>query len=1203
MDPASAELRGVNGPGLALAEVARCACGEEASGIQPFSSGSALTLAILAETVLAELPEYPGPHNRWLPARGRRLLAFSDSRAEAARLGPRLTRQHETQLVRAIIAEALRNQLTGDPATVASMRGLRDLMADHLRNPMLTPGQRQLFETQKEDYERQLRQLEVGGSMQSWAGALAQEPRLAEILHRETAEKHRADNWGQDQWEQNLSYIRREETLRFLAREFARRTRRDATAETLGLAEVTYPGLEALAAPPAFIGALPSEATRRALASSWCDVLAALCDTLRMDGVVTLGSDEADAGYEYGRRLVGRWCSLRERGRVIPFAGQPPRKPNEAPQQRRLAFAVALLKAAGLADRDVNNAAMGLLDAAFNQLLELAKPADQPNGGVGQLAWLERSPRQVRGGPPVDAIRLVFPNLGLRRPATWYRCHHGHVWSRAPLNCAPEKGCSGTLRPVTEEGLNDAPRLARQRREYRDSPIFRVGLWAEEHSAQLAPQENRRLQDLFKIGVRNVLSATTTLELGIDIGGLNAVLLSNVPPGKSNYLQRAGRAGRRADGSSIVVTFARPQPYDREVFRRIDVYLGRQLRRPLVFLERDRVVRRHLHALLLNEFFRQVDRPEAHVGAMNAFGYMGVFCHAPRADRWRVGGNRPARSAPDPVVVPTPPPVWWQAARPDAGLEAQFREFLHWMRDYGETALGEPIRRLFEGSQLSAEYPAWRALFNAVITAFDSAVKPWHTDYEALYTAWAEAVEAGFRAQANAIRYQLEAQWEMTVIEALADRQFLPRYGFPIGLHQLRVIAPDEGRPGRIREEDQYRLERSGTLALREYVPGSQLVVGGRLVTSHGLLKHWTGAALDKTPGYTGQYTQCTAGHFYYWLSKEQEFCPTCGAPSQSTPRQLLFPRHGFTTAAWDPPHWGTEQERVGELHQSTITFSRPAVEGGLLREERFAGVAGLRAEYREGAELLVYNEGENGLGFAICLACGYAESERQPRRKGAIDLPASFERHTRLDQPDERYRCRQEGKLPPVARNVTLAAHEVTDALLVDFSGCLSMADSTDKDLVATLGYALLQAGAKLLELDTRELDVLTTPTGQTGQSSGAVICDGTPGGAGHVLELMKRGAEWLRVARQQLFVDDEHDRRCERACLDCLLSFDTQIEVPRFKRRRAREVLDALLSAEPPLPCARGDVLPEFGDDAAVVRPAKAERLRRAQERMARR
>jgi hypothetical protein len=59
-----------------------------------------------------------------------------------------------------------------------------------------------------------------------------------------------------------------------------------------------------------------------------------------------------------------------------------------------------------------------------------------------------------------------------------------------------------------------------------------------------------------------------------------------------------------------------------------------------------------------------------------------------------------------------------------------------------------------------------------------------------------------------------------------------------------------------IREEDQYRLERAGLLALREYVPGSQLLVVGRLVTSRGLLKHWTGAELDNYIGLRGNYAE-----------------------------------------------------------------------------------------------------------------------------------------------------------------------------------------------------------------------------------------------------------------------------------------------------------------------------------------------------------
>ena len=119
--------------------------------------------------------------------------------------------------------------------------------------------------------------------------------------------------------------------------------------------------------------------------------------------------------------------------------------------------------------------------------------------------------------------------------------------------------------------------------------------------------------------------------------------------------------------------------------------------------------------------------------------------------------------------------------------------------------------------------------------------------------------------QANALRYQTMAFHEMTVIEALADEQFLSRYGFPIGLLRLCVLAvtePDkpDAKPY-VREEDQYRLERPGLLAMREYVPGASFFVGNKVVTSHGLLKHWTGANLNTAIGFRGQMAECVNGH------------------------------------------------------------------------------------------------------------------------------------------------------------------------------------------------------------------------------------------------------------------------------------------------------------------------------------------------------
>ena len=67
-----------------------------------------------------------------------------------------------------------------------------------------------------------------------------------------------------------------------------------------------------------------------------------------------------------------------------------------------------------------------------------------------------------------------------------------------------------------------------------------------------------------------------------------------------------------------------------------------------------------------------------------------------------------------------------------------------------------------------------------------------------------------------------------------------------------------------VREEDQYRLERPGVLAMREYVPGASFFIGNKIITSHGLFKHWTGTNLHTAIGFRGLMAECVNGHRFY---------------------------------------------------------------------------------------------------------------------------------------------------------------------------------------------------------------------------------------------------------------------------------------------------------------------------------------------------
>jgi DEAD/DEAH box helicase domain-containing protein len=1205
VDPETGMCSGEGASGVRLYRVEACSvCGEESASILSFSAYSNLFLSILAETLLAELPVYPSEDKLWLPAQGRRVLAFSDSRQEAARLGPRLTRQHETQLVRAAIMRSIEETPMGDAPAIETLMEMIRGMEVTLENPGLSPGQRQLLESNVENFRRQLRDLSAGGSIEEWARALSQQKLMAELLDPDTSSTHKAiyrtqedeRRWSQRDWERNAQRVQDKAKI-FLAREFIRPFRRDTALEVLGLAEITYPGLDIMPVPNDIMGILPTNNAREKIGAHWSLFLIALMDSLRSEGVISM-ADPSDLEL-LDVQYIDRWCVRDERAGtyLVPFAGSTMR-------QRRRWFAASILRACGVTAEQAEEMSKQILGSAFDQLLARAVPMGE-QASEEQLSWLQCSVRQSKNGPPKDAIQIVFDRLALKRPIALFRCEKtGHIWTRSIVECAPEKGCEGTLRPITEEELDEDARYGRNRREYRTSKVFQMGLWAEEHSAQLAPQENRRLQDLFKAGVRNVLSATTTLELGIDIGGLNAVLMSNVPPGKANYLQRAGRAGRRADGSSIVVTYVRPQPYDREVFHRIGDYLGRLLRRPLIFLDRDRVVRRHAHAFLLGSFFQALYPPHTQRGAMDAFGRMGHFCGVGLPDYWERRQRRPEIvDAPEIAREGAAAHAWLETGA--SRVDDAFRGYLRWLLDNEESGVRAHLSYLLKDTGIDGEVADWATFIEQTKREFDDAVKRWRDEYDSLLEAWGDAQES---VQANAIRHQLRTLHEMTVIETLADQQFMPHYGFPIGLHKLRVIVPDERDARRTRQEDQYRLERSSLLALREYVPGSQLMVGSRLVSSRGLLKHWTGQQLDGEWGLRGLCCSCENGHFYYWIGQHVDQCPICGGQPERSPDQLLFPKHGFSSAAWDPPRWSSDVERVGKIETATVTFTEYGESDAPGVGEDFGGVAGLSTRYRDNGELLVYNRGDRHLGFALCLKCGYADSERRAG-EGRMDLPSGFEAHAPLSSPHPWARC-WSGQEAPVLRNQVLSAREITDVLLVDFSRCAGQ-PSQDASVMSTLGYAMQQAGARILELDARELGVLTVPTGEQGQGWGPVVYDSVAGGAGHVRELVAQGEAWLKETLDVLYVDEEHHKRCETACIDCLLSFSTQYAMSQgiLQRRRAYEVLDGLLRGEgcsgkqegagEEAPTEAVDA-PSSGNEEGISR---TERLRRARERMNRR
>jgi len=209
--------------------------------------------------------------------------------------------------------------------------------------------------------------------------------------------------------------------------------------------------------------------------------------------------------------------------------------------------------------------------------------------------------RQSRGDPvwgmPPGAIRIS-------RDVAQLRCDRcGHVTAAAGQETGDWTGapclrfrCMGHYHP-TDAALDYYGKL------YSAGDVQRIV--AAEHTSLLDRDKRELLETRFQGGEHpwdpNLLSATPTLEMGIDIGDLSTVILGSVPPSEANYIQRIGRSGRR-EGSALNLAVATGRPHDLYFYAQPKEMIEGEIRPPGVFLRAAAVLERQLTGFCLDRW-------------------------------------------------------------------------------------------------------------------------------------------------------------------------------------------------------------------------------------------------------------------------------------------------------------------------------------------------------------------------------------------------------------------------------------------------------------------------------------------------------------------------------------------------------------------------------------------------------------------------
>jgi DEAD/DEAH box helicase domain-containing protein len=684
-------------------------------------------------------------------------------------------------------------------------------------------------------------------------------------------------------------------------------------------------------------------------------------------------------------------------------------------------------------------------------------------------------------------------------------------------------------------------------------------IFSAEHTSLLERDKREALEQRFKSKqpqpwYENLLSATPTLEMGVDIGDLSSVMLCSVPPNQASYLQRIGRAGRR-DGNAFTSTLADgASPHDLYFFEDTEEMLSGEVTPPGIFLKAPEVLRRQLLA----------------------------FC----LDNW-VGSGIPTKALPDETKD--------ALDAYDANDQKRFPYiFLDYMQAHEvellsgfKALLGEDLddrvdRRLTEFMEGTDQEDPLRLRLLKLFEELAAERKSYRERAERLKKRIAELKK---QPQDEAVieeteQSQLERQKALGLIreintrqllEALTDTGLIPNYAFPEAGVELKSVLwrrrtdddPEDSGPYISLPAEKY--ERPAQSALSEFAPENIFYANRRRVEIEQI-----NLELSKVE----EWRLCPTCHHSLNLSIHADSdgaCPKCGDPMWANiaqKRKLIRFKQAVAnsndaevqiddSAEDREPKFHVRQlltefnpEDVREAYKLTsqeTPFGFEFIERVLFRDINFGEPT------KPGDTYAVAGRQSPRPGFRLCKHCGHVQRPpRNARERDQGQFHAFDCAHRTTNDPENLIDC------------LYLYREFASEALriLVPFT-------RSGIDEVSVQSFmAALRVGLK--RRYGGKVDHLRLVTQEERQPDGVasrhyvLIYDSVPGGTGYLHELLADGAETLvHVIRLAL----EHLKGCacnshpeKDGCYRCVYQYRLGRDMALVSRDRARAILEAI-------------------------------------------